>query len=240
MRRLLCLCVMLAISGTLLCPLAFAAERESTVRVTASRLNVREGPGPDYPVVTSAERGETLVRLDEESGWLKVRTSDGSEGWVSAQYVEAIGEEAAPEGRGSSQREEGAARIEVRDDRAGGGGSALPTVLKWGCLAGAAVFGYLAYDEHSAGNDTYDEYKAAAEEGDADKADELYSETEDHDSKAQTYLIVAGVLAGAYLLQEFVLDGGSKDQAAVVPSSPLRLAWNPERAELRASVSVRW
>jgi len=239
MRTMLTMCLGLAILSLISCPLACAEDSEASLRVTASRLNVREGPGSDNPVVASVARGEILVRLDEQSGWVKVRTSDGTVGWVSASYVEPLvpDEPSVPQETPSSR--ERAPQLEPsRSSASGNGGSLAGKLLKWGSLAGAGVFGYLAYDEHSAGNDSYDEYKTLARGGDADAAEEKYSQTEDHDSKSQTYQIVAGALAAAFVLQEFVLGGGSEDQAALDRPGPLRLAWDPARREIRAGLDL--
>jgi hypothetical protein len=49
-------------------------------------------------------------------------------------------------------------------------------------------------------------------------------------------MVVSGVLAGAYLLQEFVLERGSKDHASADGSAPLRFGWDFARREARAAV----
>lgn len=52
-------------------------------RVTASRLNVRAGPGVSYPVIASLTRG-TPVTIEEARGaWLRI----GDDRWVSGEYV---------------------------------------------------------------------------------------------------------------------------------------------------------
>jgi hypothetical protein len=62
-----------------------------TVTVQVDRLNVRSGPGTDFPRVATGLRGEELIVLDQEDqcAWLQVRIPDGTEGWVAgtAQYV---------------------------------------------------------------------------------------------------------------------------------------------------------
>ena len=63
-------------------------------RVTASSsLNVREGPGTNYKVVTTAKRDEILVYLGVEDGWAHIRKDSGQEGYVSASYIEIVEEE---------------------------------------------------------------------------------------------------------------------------------------------------
>ncbi len=63
-------------------------------RVTASSsLNVREGPGTSYKVVTTAKRNETLVFLGVEDGWAHVRKDSGQEGYVSGPYIQIVEEQ---------------------------------------------------------------------------------------------------------------------------------------------------
>jgi SH3-like domain-containing protein len=59
------------------------------VRVTASVLNLRAGPGTDQPATSQVAVGTVLDRLEESAGggWLRVRSPDGREGWVSSRYV---------------------------------------------------------------------------------------------------------------------------------------------------------
>ncbi|HXF63250.1 MAG TPA: SH3 domain-containing protein, partial [Caldilineaceae bacterium] len=64
-----------------------------TARVVAdgSRLNVRAGPGPGYPILAKAQPGETLVLLGQDAtgDWLQVAAPvTGGFGWVSAEFVE--------------------------------------------------------------------------------------------------------------------------------------------------------
>lgn len=70
-----------------------AESEENTVRclVTGtSSLNVREGPGTDYRVVTTAKYNEMLTVLDVENGWVHIRNDGGQEGYVSENYVEIV------------------------------------------------------------------------------------------------------------------------------------------------------
>lgn len=65
-------------------PAAFAAMTATTV----TDLNVRTGPGPQYPTVGLATRGSTAV-LDgciEGSKWCRIDVN-GLRGWVYAQYL---------------------------------------------------------------------------------------------------------------------------------------------------------
>ncbi len=55
-------------------------------------LNLRSGPGTDYPVLGKLRRGTELNILNEVIGsdgdqWFQVITPDGKEGWVHSEYV---------------------------------------------------------------------------------------------------------------------------------------------------------
>jgi dipeptidyl aminopeptidase/acylaminoacyl peptidase len=73
-----------------------------TATVQVDRLNVRSGPGTDFPRIATGLRGESLVVLDQvdECAWIQVQTPDGTEGWVAggAQFV-ALSAECAEVGQ---------------------------------------------------------------------------------------------------------------------------------------------
>lgn len=58
-----------------------------TTRYASSRVNLRKGAGTGYGVVTSLGRGTELVIKDEQGNWYKVVTMQGTEGWISKNYV---------------------------------------------------------------------------------------------------------------------------------------------------------
>lgn len=54
------------------------------------RINVRQGPGTDNPVITTLEPG-TEVRVlgrNSDGSWIRIQLEDGTEGWVSAELLE--------------------------------------------------------------------------------------------------------------------------------------------------------
>ena len=58
------------------------------VRITAeSGLNVREGPGTDYPVVTALEQGGGWTIVEERGGWGKLKSGIG---WISLAHTAPI------------------------------------------------------------------------------------------------------------------------------------------------------
>lgn len=62
-------------------------------KVTASALNVRQGPGTRFPVMAKLQKGD-IVKSPDASGWVPVELPGGRVGWVSAQHLEVV---AAPE-----------------------------------------------------------------------------------------------------------------------------------------------
>ncbi len=54
-----------------------------------TNVNLRSGPGTSYDTIGSLGTNENVTVIGEDSGWLNVVISNGSEGWVSANYVEA-------------------------------------------------------------------------------------------------------------------------------------------------------
>jgi len=55
------------------------------IQVIWSYVNLREGPGTSYKNVGSIKKGISLVLLEDRGDWLRVRTQDGKEVWVSKQ-----------------------------------------------------------------------------------------------------------------------------------------------------------
>jgi uncharacterized protein YgiM (DUF1202 family) len=57
------------------------------VRVTGSRLNVREQPTTSAAAVARVKKGERLAVLGRDGDWVQVRLTDGTAGWVHGKYV---------------------------------------------------------------------------------------------------------------------------------------------------------
>jgi len=73
-------------------PVVPAAEARPTppqeyVRVTGSRLNVREQPNTSAAAVARVKKGERLAVLGRDGEWFQVRLADGATGWVHGKYV---------------------------------------------------------------------------------------------------------------------------------------------------------
>lgn len=62
-----------------------------TVEITAESLNVRSGAGTSYAKVGSVKKGDKLTYMETKStsngNWYKIKLSDGTIGWISAQYA---------------------------------------------------------------------------------------------------------------------------------------------------------
>jgi cell wall-associated NlpC family hydrolase len=56
--------------------------------VTASRLNMRTGPGTWYSIMHVLWQGNTVKVIGESNGWYKIQLSDGRTGWVSSTYLQ--------------------------------------------------------------------------------------------------------------------------------------------------------
>lgn len=55
-----------------------------TVKVTASVLNVRSGPGTNYGINTTVKKNEVYTIVEENSGWGKLKSGAG---WISLAYT---------------------------------------------------------------------------------------------------------------------------------------------------------
>ena len=57
--------------------------------ITATSLNVRQGPGLSYPVGGSVKKGEKYSILKQEGDWIQISLGDSKKGWV-AEWFTAI------------------------------------------------------------------------------------------------------------------------------------------------------
>jgi tetratricopeptide (TPR) repeat protein len=97
-RALRAVALGLAIAGLAAAPLAGAglwarasldAERDRAVMVSA-RTTLRQGPSTDHPPAFDVREGIRVKVLGEDAGWLKVRLTDGLEGWAPPGSAERI------------------------------------------------------------------------------------------------------------------------------------------------------
>jgi SH3 domain protein len=50
-------------------------------------ITLRRGPGTNFKILRMLDSDTPLQSLEEQDGWLKVRTSDGLQGWVIKKYT---------------------------------------------------------------------------------------------------------------------------------------------------------
>jgi len=69
-------------------PDAPAAQAETYWYVTASKVNLRAGPGTGNEVVGQLSHGDRAVVLEDRSGWYRVMTADGAvSGWILGRFL---------------------------------------------------------------------------------------------------------------------------------------------------------
>lgn len=58
-------------------------------KVTANRVNLRTGPGTNYPSITKVNRGDIVTIQEQAFGWYKVILADKTTtGWIASWFVE--------------------------------------------------------------------------------------------------------------------------------------------------------
>jgi uncharacterized protein YgiM (DUF1202 family) len=93
---------------------AAPAGAERIAEVTATVVNVRNGPGVAYGTVTKVLQGTRLTVLGERGGWVKIVMPESKSAWVSAQFVQKGGEDIGTlTGDGVNVRSEPAASGQV-------------------------------------------------------------------------------------------------------------------------------
>jgi uncharacterized protein YgiM (DUF1202 family) len=235
MRRLVALLLVSSFLFGQLLPTIAWAQGEGRARITANSLNVRSGPGTDFEVLGSVKKDEIVVLLRESPGWKQIQLENGTIGWVSDKYVEVVEATPAPPPPTREQETPATPAPESpapRSSASSGGGSALGSIFKWGCLLGAVAMGGLAYNEKSQGDDAYDEYKDLFRQNMTEAAEEKFREAEDHDDTARTYAMVSGGLFVLWFAQQFVFGGGSSNHQ--VTSSPFTI--DPANQHVQARV----
>ena len=55
--------------------------------VNGSIVNLRRGPGTEYSVLSTVKKGERLKALGKRGDWIRVERSDGTNCWISAEFV---------------------------------------------------------------------------------------------------------------------------------------------------------
>ncbi|HEX2927578.1 MAG TPA: SH3 domain-containing C40 family peptidase [Ruminiclostridium sp.] len=73
-----------------------------TSTLTGNNINLRKGPGISHGIVKKLSKNDKLLILKTSGNWYKVRTSDGSIGWVSSKYISAKAKRNTKTNRGES------------------------------------------------------------------------------------------------------------------------------------------
>jgi uncharacterized protein YgiM (DUF1202 family) len=55
--------------------------------VTPKKLNVRTGPGENYSIIGSLQKGDTVKDVETKDGWLKIQAPDNAFAFVAAAYL---------------------------------------------------------------------------------------------------------------------------------------------------------
>ena len=66
-----------------------------TVSVVVPLLNVRSGPGSDFPVIFQVHEGESLIVHGYAPDWLYVKSKDNEFGWVMLIYTSSLSQSAS-------------------------------------------------------------------------------------------------------------------------------------------------
>lgn len=77
--------IILFISITTFSTLVLA--NQNTIKVDASVVNIRTGPGLSYDIMTQVGDGEKINILSEENEWYKIRLSNDQIGWVASWLI---------------------------------------------------------------------------------------------------------------------------------------------------------
>ncbi|PLR78035.1 N-acetylmuramoyl-L-alanine amidase [Bacillus sp. V3-13] len=79
------------------CQPRLSAAADSSVTITASSLNVREGPGLSFKVIGEVKNGETYSSKKVEEDWIQIKLANGRKGWVANWHVSSEQESSAEE-----------------------------------------------------------------------------------------------------------------------------------------------
>lgn len=64
-----------------------ATATEVQVTVVEPYADMHAGPASEYPAFHAVERGEVILVLSSHTGWYKVRTASGVEGWIPGEAL---------------------------------------------------------------------------------------------------------------------------------------------------------
>lgn len=70
-----------------------------TATINADKVNIRTGPGTNFPIVTKLNKGATVTIKEQAFGWYRIVLPDGATtGWVASWLVNVSGVPTTPKG----------------------------------------------------------------------------------------------------------------------------------------------
>ncbi|RLQ98097.1 SH3 domain-containing protein [Falsibacillus albus] len=79
-----------------------AAAGGEKVKIGVSPLNVREGPGLTYSVISQIHKGETYSMVGKQGDWIQIELSPFKKGWVASWLVSKVGDSTAASSSGNT------------------------------------------------------------------------------------------------------------------------------------------
>lgn len=70
----------------------YITKLSTTGIVTASKLNVRQGPSTNYNIIHTLWYGNKIKVIGKSGNWIEILLSDGRSGWVSSSYIKLAAE----------------------------------------------------------------------------------------------------------------------------------------------------
>lgn len=106
-----------------------SSQASGLTATTTDYLNLRAGAGTNYQVILTLGKGVTASVLDNSnSGWVKVSTGSGKQGWCSRQYLKISGSSSSQPSSSSPSSSSGGSSSGGGDSgSSGGSGSAAVT-----------------------------------------------------------------------------------------------------------------
>jgi SH3-like domain-containing protein len=62
-------------------------QKNPTVITAKEKCNVRVGPGTNYDIVFTVEKGIPFLILDRKKSWIQIKHADGDRGWIHKSLV---------------------------------------------------------------------------------------------------------------------------------------------------------
>ena len=70
-------------------PETVAVAANQTITAATDDLNVRSGPGLNYDIITTLNKGDLYPVLTADGDWIQINLSNGQKGWV-ANYLVSV------------------------------------------------------------------------------------------------------------------------------------------------------